>query len=359
MKRILSFDIESTTGNHRDGSMCTFGYCLIDGNLDICHQEDIVMKPKTKRHETRIKLHYDKAFIKQQEQFPAFYEKVKALFNGNDYIIGFSILNDVEFLNNACEVYGLEKIEYEFLDVQLLYKTVYKKQTLSGLAVIAEELGIDYKAHRSDEDARVTFLVLKHIVDDLKMTLKEVLRKYHITLGSNKNGEITPCTNGELSKREINYLILKFVEKNYKHSRRYKGGLSFKTFAFTEELRYGDVDKFRRILKRIYELNGRVSAIESSNVFVNTYSDGELPEKYVNSINIRNKDKERIKVISYEEFMEMIKELPEIDFSSDGELLRVHRNEVKKNREKKRLEQRKQKILEMQNKRKNENNDKK
>lgn len=356
MKKILSFDIESTTGNHRDGSMCTFGYCLVDGNYEIYHQEDIVMKPKTKRYETKIKLHYEKAFIKQQEKFPAFYEKIKALFEGNDYIIGFSILNDVEFLNNACEVYGLKKIEYEFLDVQLLYKTVYKKQTLSGLAVIADELGIDYKAHRSDEDARVTFLVLKHIVKDLKMTLKEVLRKYHITLGSNNKMDVVPCTNGELSKREINYLILKFVEENYHHSRRYKGGLSFKTFAFTEELRYGDVDKFRRILKRIYDLNGRVSAIESSNVFVNTYNDGELPEKYVNSINLRNKDKERIKVISFEEFMEMIKELPEIDFSSDGELLREHRNEVKKNREKKRLEQIR---LKMQEKRKNENNDKK
>ena len=352
MKKILSFDIESTTGNHRDGSMCTFGYCLIDGNYNIYHQEDIVMKPKTKRYETKIKLHYDKSFIKKQEQFPAFYEKVKGLFKSNDYIIGFSILNDVEFLNNACEVYGLEKIEYEFLDVQLLYKTVYKKQTLSGLAVIAEELGIEYKAHRSDEDARVTFLVLKHIVSDLKMTLKEVLRKYHITLGSNNKEDVVPCTNGELSKREINYLILKFVEKNYRHSRRYKGGLSFKTFAFTDELRYGDVDKFRCILKRIYELNGRVSAIESSNVFVNTFSEGELPEKYQKSIAIRNKDKERIKVISFEEFMEIIKEIPEIDFASDGELLRKHRNEVKKNREQKRLEQRKKRLLELQVKQK-------
>ena len=358
MKKILSFDIESTTGNHRDGSMCTFGYCLADGKYNIYHQEDIVMKPKTKRYETKIKLHYEKAFIKQQESFPFFYEKVKALFDGNDYIIGFSILNDVEFLNNACEVYGLEKITYEFLDVQLLYKTVYKKQTLSGLSVIAEELGIEYEAHRSDEDARVTFLVLKHIVKDLKMTLNEVLRKYHITLGANTKVDIVPCTNGELSKREINYLILKFVEKNYRHSRRYKGGLSFKTFAFTDELRYGDVDKFRRILKRIYELNGRVSAIESSNVFVNTFENGEIPEKYLNSINLRNQGKKRITIISYEEFLEMIKELPEIDFSSDSELLRTHRNEVKKNREQKRLEQRKKRMQELQEKQKLQNKQK-
>ncbi len=339
--KILSFDIESTTGNHHDGSMCTFGYCLAGEDLNIYHQEDIVMNPKTKRFETKIKLHYEKSFIKKQERFPAFYERISKLFLDNDYIIGFSVLNDVEFLNNACEIYGLNKIEYDFLDVQLLYKTVYKKPTLMGLSIIAEELNIDYKAHRSDEDARVTLLVLKHIVEDLKMPLSEVLRKYHITLGSNKNGEVTPCTNGELTKREINYLILKFIEKNYRHTRRYKGGLSFKTFAFTENIRYGDVDKFRCIIKRIYDLNGRIGTIESSNFFVSDYKEGELPEKYLTALNLRNKNKQRIKVISEEEFIAMLKELPEIDFSGDIELLRAHRNEIKANREKRRLEQRK------------------
>ena len=351
--KILSFDIDSTTGNHHDGRMCTFGYCLGDADFNISKQEDIVMNPKTKRFETKIKLHYEKSFIKKQERFPAFYEKVSKLFLDNDYIIGFSVLNDVEFLNNACEIYGLDKIEYEFLDVQLLYKTVYRKPTLMGLAVIAEELNIDYKAHRSDEDARVTLLVLKHIVEDLKMPLSEVLRKYHITLGVNKKGEVIPCTNGELTKREINYLILKFVEKNYRHSRRYKGGLSFKTFAFCEDLRYGDVDKFRRIIKRIYDLNGRIGVIESSNVFVTTCPKEELPEKYLTALELRNKNKERIKIISESELMEMLKELPEMDFSCDSELLRVHRNEIKANREKKRLEQRKKRFLEN-----NKNNEK-
>ncbi len=344
--KILSFDIESTTGSHRDGSMCTFGYCIADEGFNVTTQQDIVMNPKTKRFEPKIKLHYDKAFIKSCDKFPAFYDEIKNLFKGNDYIIGFSIMNDVEFLNNACEVYGLEKIEYEFLDVQLLYKTVYRKQTLSGLAIIAEELQIDYKAHRSDEDARVTLLVLKHIAEDLKLPVKEVLRKFHITLGNNGKDEIVPCTNGELTKREINYLILKFVEKHYHHSRRYKGGLSFKTFAFSDELKYGDVDRFRRILKRIYDLNGRTSSIESSNVFVNNFKMGELPEKYANSIRERNKDKERIVVISEEEFMALIKELPQIEFSSDSELLRAHRNEIKQNKEKKRIEKRRQRYKE-------------
>ena len=335
--KILSYDIESTTGNHNDGSMCSFGYCLSNENFDITYQEDIVMNPKTRRFENRIPLHYDKAFIKSQPRFPEHYEKVKSLFKGNDLIIGFSVSNDVDFLNNACEAYSLDKIDYEFLDVQLLYKTVFKKPTLSALSSIAEELGIEYKAHRSDEDARVTLLVLKYIVNYVNLPINEVLRKFNITLGSNKNGESIPCTNGTLTRKEINYLILKFVEKNYHHSRRYKGGLSFKTFAFEDCIRYGDVDKFRQIIKRIYDLNGRIGSIESSNVFVKV-GESDLQQKDQTAINERNKDKTRIKVITLDELLKILKELPNIDFSSDSDLIKEHRLEIINNRKKKRQE---------------------
>ncbi len=335
--KILSYDIESTTGNHNDGSMCSFGFCLSNERFEILYQEDVVMNPKTRRFENRIPLHYEKSFIKSQPRFPSHYEKIKGLFLDKDIIIGFSVSNDVDFLNNACEVYGLEKIDYEFLDVQLLYKTVFKKPTLSALSSIAEELGIEYKAHRSDEDARVTLLVLKHIVEYVNLPILEILRKYSITLGSNKNGESIPCTNGTLTKKEINYLLLKFVEKHYHHSRRYKGGLSYKTFAFQDEIRYGDIDKFRQIIKRIYDLNGRISSIESSNVFVKL-DDKELSDKYKKAIDERNKDKKRITVITLSELLKTIKELPKLDFSSDAELIKEHRLEILNNRKKRRLE---------------------
>lgn len=335
--KILSYDIESTTGNHCDGSMCSFGYCLSNETFDILSQEDIVMNPKTRRFENRIPLHYEKAYIKAQPRFNEHYEKIKTLFSENDLIIGFSVSNDVDFLNNACEVYSLDKIDYEFLDVQLLYKTVFKKPTLSALSTIAEELGIEYLAHRSDEDARVTLLVLKHIVNYVNLPIKEVLRKYSITLGTNKNGESMPCTNGTLTKKEINYLLLKFVEENYRHSRRYKGGLSFKTFSFEDGIRYGDIDKFRQIIKRIYDLNGRIGSIESSNVFVKL-DDSTLQEKVQKSLDERNNGKTRITVITLSKLLETLKELPTLDFSSDADLIKEHRLEILNNRKQRRLE---------------------
>lgn len=326
--KILSFDIESTTGSHNDGSMCTFGYCLYDTELNSRVQEDLVISPKTKRIETKIKLHYDKKTIRSAPKFTERYEFIKNLFASADLIIGFSVGNDVEFLNNACFVYGLKRITYEFLDVQLLYKTVFKTPTMQGLEKIAALLDVKYEAHRSDEDARVTLEVLEYILKSEKLSVDELIRKHNVTLGVNGENEVEPCTNGILSRREKNYLILNFVEKNYRHSRKFKGGLSFKVFAFGEDIRYDDIDLFRRYLKKVYELNGRISNIDGANVLV---LKGEITTKEQAQIEAR--EGRPIKVITIAEFEEMLGDLPELNFNDDIEFLKEHRRQLKRNKE--------------------------
>ena len=346
--KILSYDIESTTGSHSDASMCTFGYCIADEKFNILEQRDIVMRPYTRRYEPRIKLHYDKSFIKAQQPFPFWYEEIKGLFESCDLIIGFSVSNDVDFLNNACQVYKLDKIIYDFVDVQLLHKTVYKKQNMCGLEGVANDFNIEYLAHRSDEDARVTLLVLKRMASDLGLSIEELLRKFHITPGVNGQTETLPCTNGTYTKKEINYLINLFIEKNRRHSRRYKGGLSYKSFAFADEIRYGDIDLYRKMIKRIYDLNGRVGQIENSNHFVSI--DGAFTDKEKKSLTLRNEGRKRITPITLEKMLSMLGELPNIDFSSDVELVKQHRREVRKKREQARLERKAQ--FEMQREKK-------
>lgn len=342
--KILSFDIESTTGSHNDGSMCTFGYCLYDTELNTRKQEDLVISPKTRRMETKIKLHYDKKTIRSAPKFPERYEAIKSLFSSADLIIGFSVGNDVEFLNNACAVYNLKRITYEFLDVQLLYKTVFKTPTMQGLEKIAAALNVEYEAHRSDEDARVTLEVLEYILKSENLFIGELLRKYNVTLGVNGETEVEPCTDGVLSRREKNYLILDFVEKNYRHSRKYKGGLSFKTFAFGDDLRYDDIDLFRRYIKKIYELNGRVSSIDGANTLV---LKSEITPKEQAQVDARGSKK--LDIITLEEFENMLGDLPELTFDSDPELLKNHRRELKRNRELMRRAHRAEKATRPQN----------
>ena len=338
--RILSYDIESTTGSHCDASMCTFGYCIADEKFNILEQKDIVMRPHTKRYEPRIKLHYEKSFIKAQPPFPFWYDEIKNLFKSCDLIIGFSVSNDVDFLNNACEIYKLDKIVYDFVDVQLLHKTVYKKQNMCGLESVAGDFNVEYLAHRSDEDARVTLLVLKNVCKELNLTIDGVLKKFHITPGSNGELETVPCTNGVFTKKEINYLINDFIDKNRRHSRRYKGGLSYKSFAFSDQLKYEDIDLYRKIIKRIYDLNGRVGQIENCNHFVT--KEGMFTDKELKALTVRNEGRKRITPITLDRFLSMVGELPIIDFSGDIELVKQHRKELRKKREKARLEKRNQ-----------------
>ena len=338
--RILSYDIESTTGSHNDASMCTFGYCIADEKFNILEQRDIVMRPKTSRYEPRIKLHYDKSFIKAQQPFPYWYDEIKTLFSSCDLIIGFSVSNDVDFLNNACQAYKLDKIVYDFVDVQLLHKTVYNKQNMCGLEGVANDFGIEYLAHRSDEDARVTLLVLKRMADDLNLSVEDLLRKFHITPGVNGQTETVPCTNGTYTKKEINYLINLFIENNRRHSRRYKGGLSYKSFAFSDEIRYGDIDLYRKLIKRVYDLNGRVGQIENCNHFVT--KTGDCTDKEKKALLTRNEGRKRITTITLEKMLLTVGELPDVDFSSDVELIKQHRKEVRKKREQARLERKRQ-----------------
>ena len=210
---------------------------------------------------------------------------------------------------------------------------------MCGLESVANEFGIEYLAHRSDEDARVTLLVLKKMAEELNLSINELLRKYHITPGVNTESETMPCTNGTFTKKEINYLITDFIEKNYKHSRRYKGGLSYKSFAFSDEIKYQNLDLYRKLIKRVYDLNGRVGQIENSNHFVcinDNYTDKEKK-----SLTLRNEGRKRISVISLETMIETVKFLPEIDFSSDVEMIKQHRRETLKKRQLARLEKRK------------------
>ncbi len=62
--KILSFDIESCTGNPLDGSLCSFGYCMAE-DFEIVTKEDILVNPKPKKfrlgkygEEAKIKLAY-------------------------------------------------------------------------------------------------------------------------------------------------------------------------------------------------------------------------------------------------------------------------------------------------------------
>lgn len=76
--KILSFDIESCTGNPLDGSLCSFGYCMAE-DFEIITKEDILVNPKPKKfrlgkygEEAKIKLAYSEEEFRRAPVFPMF-----------------------------------------------------------------------------------------------------------------------------------------------------------------------------------------------------------------------------------------------------------------------------------------------
>ncbi len=330
--RILAYDIESTTGSHSDGSMCSFGYCIADEKFNIIKQEDVVMCPCTKRFSVHIPLRYSKEYILKQPNFTHFYEKIKSLLESSDLIIGFSVMNDVDFLNDVCSVYKLKKIKYSFYDVQLLYKKLTKKPTLTSLEKVMAELNEEYLPHRSDEDARATLLIFKHLCKTQNLTVKEFIDKRFISEGYNGCNQIVPCSDGSLSKKEKTKMINAFRDRVCRKVRNKKGVFQGKAFAFSEEIRFEDINYFRNLLYYLYKQGGKYVPIGVANYFV---VKNEIKDKEKNELLKRNEEYEKTKTISLDGFLKDVKTLPNLDYSKDRQiLLRIKKEQSIKNQNK-------------------------
>ena len=195
--RILSFDIESCTGNPYDGSLCSFGYVLTE-NGKIVETDDLLCNPLPKHftlgkwgQEPALKLAYSVDTFRSSPRFNRSYPRIKALFARCDFAIGFSVGNDLKYLNNACDKFSLERINYKFLDVQLLAGLVFPEIKNLGLKAPAEKFGIVFLAHRSDEDARVTLAVFEKIISFYGKPFTEFLNDFDIKFGvNNQNGHV-------------------------------------------------------------------------------------------------------------------------------------------------------------------------
>ena len=189
--RILTFDIESCTGNPLDGSLCSFGYVLCENGV-VAGGGDILCNPLPERFllggfgkSIGLKLAYPTSHFRRQPRFDRRYCEIKALFDSVDLVLGFAVQNDLRYLNNACDSFSLPRIPFKFLDVQLLGGLVLPEHRNHGLKAFAEQFNIEFIEHRSDEDARVTYEIFARLVELSGKTLTELVEGYGITYGVN------------------------------------------------------------------------------------------------------------------------------------------------------------------------------
>ena len=116
--------IDTECANPKYGSICTFGYFMTDENFVKIESEDILMNPETEYdpYVARNILRYSLSELDSNMPFPCYYDRIKELLcRKQTLVFGFSLSNDIRFLNETCMRYRLPSINCGFYDVQKIF----------------------------------------------------------------------------------------------------------------------------------------------------------------------------------------------------------------------------------------------
>ena len=213
--KYLFFDIECSVVSKNSAKICAFGYCLTDEKFHILEKEDILINPQGGFHLTDRKGTQGLVLPYKYEDFkkyPTFCEKKDKIYgllqDADTLVIGHATMNDVKYLNLESKRFSLPSFDFSFADTQFLYMNrIGDFSRQFGLGVIAEELKVDFVAHRAVDDAYATMKIAEALCreDGANTTLPDLLGKYKITLGRISNYEISQTTSAAFMayKQEI------------------------------------------------------------------------------------------------------------------------------------------------------------
>lgn len=313
----LAFDIEAANG-YKPYSICSIGYVVADENFNILHKENIWINPKTKynlngtRKNVGIDLHLDKKVIESAPTFKQVYERVKDLLSDSSVrVVGHAVESDVSMLNSACKHNKLPCINFEFICSQLLFKLYRGDKDVRGLDKIADELGIRFEHHASDEDALASMLTLKYLCRDSGLSVDELLEKYNVRRGINKNFVVTRTVtlSGQISKKHITTEAIKAISEYIRTNRLRsspQGSFSGQLVSLSRALECSGSETLHEVLRHIYECGGQYTAkISKGKIYVKLegeQSDTDtMREGYLSNLIDKGMDCE---VLTVKEFLE-------------------------------------------------------
>ncbi len=182
--KYLFFDIECSNGYN----ICSFGYCLVNEKLKVVEKKDLVINPESKfvlakkGNRPKIELSYPQEYFFKQDNYKAFYDKIKHLLVDCGYILlGHSVQSDLYFLKYACDRYELPRFEIRAYDTQLIYKKAFNRPHVESLESIFEQLDFDTDRitfHKSCDDALAAFYVAREICWQKDISMEEFLEEY-------------------------------------------------------------------------------------------------------------------------------------------------------------------------------------
>ena len=182
--KYLFFDIEGACP--KLSTIATLGYVITDADFNVLAREDILMNPASRYDWYVLKhlLSYTKAELAKEPKFSEHHAKIKTLLeDGETLVCGYSIANDLKYLNSECKRYSLPPLTFSFLDVQTLADKYFESKNQIGIerAYAMLEIEDEILLHRSDEDALAAMKVAKKLCARTGCTLPELAGKYTCT----------------------------------------------------------------------------------------------------------------------------------------------------------------------------------
>ena len=280
--KYLAFDIEAANG-YKLSSICSIGIVIADEQFNILSRQNIWINPKTKynlngtRKNVGIDLHLDKNLLDNSPDFSQVYDKIQSLLTDPNYmVLGHAVDADVRMLNAACKRYNLPSLNFNFICSQLLYKLYKGEKDVKALGKIANVIGVTFEEHNSEEDALMSMLTLKYLVQESGLTVEQLLKKYHIRIGCNVDFELTRSVtlDGQLSKKHLTQIAVEKIKEYAKTVKKTSNIYKDKVFCLARSLEVGGTEQLYKVVQAIVAGGGKYS---SKLVKCNVYVKGEDP----------------------------------------------------------------------------------
>ncbi|MCI9032234.1 MAG: hypothetical protein HFK09_06960 [Clostridia bacterium] len=191
--KILSLDFEMYN-SMRYWSICWIGAVCSDKSLDEKSRLDIKVNPGTRHkligHELKFPFKYSD--LKPLPKFDGCAKSLFDLMDEDTLVVGHAIDNDVKMLTTACDYYGIECPDFDYLDTNAVRSAIMGEYSQIGLKTLAASYGFEFEAHNPAEDAAATLYVLKRMLEEKGIGIDEA-ESLGIKVGKVRNGLTRRC----------------------------------------------------------------------------------------------------------------------------------------------------------------------
>ena len=205
----LFFDLEYETSKGGSIKICEFGYVVTNERFEIIKKGNFIIDPYINRcdWDWRVVKKILTRTVKEYELMPRFdeyYYDIKDLINGADYVLGHSLDGDAKALNDDCQRYELDSIDFDFYDIKKFYMEYKNTKNEISVNNIMKSFNIqgDDREHDAEADAYNTMLDLKAMLDSLEFSLEDLITLCPNTKDRNENYVVASLEASRIRREE-------------------------------------------------------------------------------------------------------------------------------------------------------------